>query len=153
MADLMQKYRHWLQQLDQRLQGQPPGVDSTLKPAFQLAGTISAYVKAGRDLTAYETQLFIETFFHQQQQPQPPSIWPETLWQLLAQVTDKTQVEWQELEQDLSHQGLYLQGEFVGMGLYVCRDCNELLHYNHPAELIPCPACGGGHFLRRGLPV
>ena len=59
----------------------------------------------------------------------------------------------QELEQDLSHQGLYLQGEPVGMGLYLCRNCGETMHYNHPAALIPCPACGGGHFLRRGLPV
>lgn len=150
MTDLLHKYRHWLQQLEMSLQSQ---FDPALKPVVEVAATLAAYLKAGRDLTAYETQLFIETFFRQQQQPQPPSIWPETLWQMLAQVTDKTQVEWQELEQDLSHQGLYLQGEMVGMGLYVCRVCGEALHYNHPAELLPCSACGGGHFLRRGLPV
>jgi DNA-directed RNA polymerase subunit RPC12/RpoP len=150
MADLTQKYRYWLQQLDQWLQSD---LDPTLKPAIDFAQTLADYLRAGRDLTAYESQLFIETFFRQQQQSQPPSIWPETLWQLFAQVTDKTQVEWQELEQDLSHQGLYLQGETVGMGLYVCRTCGESLHYNHPAELIRCPGCGSGHFLRRGLPV
>ncbi|MFC0047724.1 zinc ribbon-containing protein [Rheinheimera tilapiae] len=153
MTDLMHKYRHWLQQLDQLLHSAQAESDPLLRPAHHVADTFSAYIKAGRDLTAYETQLFIETFFHQQQLPQPPSIWPETLWQLLAQVTDKTQVEWQELEQDLSHQGLYLQGEPVGMGLYLCRNCGETMHYNHPATLIPCPGCGGGHFLRRGLPV
>lgn len=150
MTELLQKYRQWLQQLELSLQSQ---LDPALKPVVAVADTLTAYLKAGRDLTAYESQLFIETFFRQQQQSQPPSIWPETLWQALAQVTDKTQVEWQELEQDLSHQGLYLQGETVGMGLYVCRVCDESLHYNHPAELLPCPACGSGHFLRRGLPV
>lgn len=150
MSDLLHKYRLWLQQLELSLQS---GLDPALRPVVEVADTLAAYLKAGRDLTAYETQLFVETFFRQQQQPQPPSIWPETLWQMLAQVTDKTQVEWQELEQDLSHQGLYLQGETVGMGLYACRVCGEALHYNHPGELLPCPACGSGHFLRRGLPV
>ncbi len=150
MPELLHKYRQWLQQLESSLQSH---LDPAVRPVVEVADTLAAYLKAGRDLTAYESQLFIETFFRQQQQPQPPSIWPETLWQALAQVTDKTQVEWQELEQDLSHQGLYLQGETVGMGLYVCRQCGEALHYNHPAELLSCPACGGGHFLRRGLPV
>lgn len=150
MADLLHKYRHWLQQLDQWLQG---NLNPAFKPAVQVAQTLADYLRAGKDLSTYETQLFIETFFRQQQQSQVPSIWPETLWQMLAQVTDKAQVEWLELEQDLSHQGLYLQGESVGMGLYVCRVCGESLHYNHPAELIPCPGCGAGHYLRRGLPV
>lgn len=150
MADLLHKYRYWLQQLDQWLQTE---LDPALKPAVQLTHTLADYLQAGKDLSQYETQLFIETFFRQQQQLQVPSIWPETLWQMLAKVTDKAQVEWLELEQDLSHQGLYLQGETVGMGLYVCRVCGESLQYNHPAELIPCPGCGGGLYLRRGLPV
>lgn len=150
MADLLHKYRHWLQQLDLWLQSH---VDASLKPAVDFTHTLAAYLQAGKELSAYETQLFIETFFRQQQQPQVPSIWPETLWQALAQVTDKTQVEWQELQEDLLHHGLYLQGEVVGMGLYQCRSCGESVHYNHPAELLCCPACGGGHFLRRGLPV
>jgi rubrerythrin len=150
MSELLHKYRQWLQQLELSLQSH---LDPAVRPVVEVADTLAAYLQAGRDLTAYESQLFIETFFRQQQQSQPPSIWPETLWQALAQITDKTQVEWQELEQDLSHQGLYLQGETVGMGLYVCRVCGENLRYNHPAELLTCPACGGGHFLRRGLPV
>ncbi len=150
MSELLQKYRQWLQQLEMSLQIH---LDPALKPVVEVADTLAAYLKAGRDLTAYESQLFIETFFRQQLQPQAPSIWPETLWKMLAQVTDKAQVEWLELEQDLSHQGLYLQGETVGMGLYVCRVCGESLQYNHPAELIPCPVWGGGLYLRRGLPV
>ncbi len=151
MTDLKQQYQQWLRQLEQMLQRQ--ALDQALAPAVKLADTFRAYVNAGRELTSYETQLFLETFFHQQQQSQPPSIWPEALWQLLASVTDKTQVEWQELAEDLLHQGLYLQGEPVGMGCYVCRACGEVLHYHHPATLLCCPACGGGHFTRRGLPV
>lgn len=150
MSDLISKYRLWLQQLEHRLQA---NIDPALQPVVSFARQLAAYVQAGKDLTAYETQLFVETFFRQQQQEQPPSIWPETLWQMLAQVTDKTQVEWQELQQDLSHQGVYLQGEQVGMGLYVCQMCGESVHYNHPAELLSCAGCGAGHFRREGLPV
>lgn len=153
MTDFIGKYRQWLHDMDVAVRQAQPALTPAIRPALTLLDTVAAYLKAGRELTAYETQLFIETFFHQQQQTDPPSIWPETLWQSLAQVTDKTQVEWQELQQDLLHQGLYSQGEWVGMGVYVCVHCGEASHYNHAAELLVCPQCQGGRFVRRGLPL
>jgi hypothetical protein len=55
--------------------------------------------------------------------------------------------------QDLEHQGTYLQGEEVGMGLYQCQQCQQQQAFYHPAELGACVYCGGQHFSRLGLPV
>lgn len=150
MAGFEQKYQQWLQHFSQEL-------DKTRQQQVgqlvALADTIRAYLKAGSDLTAYETQLFIETLRRQVDADERPSIWPEALWVELSRVTDKTQVEWQELLQDLEHQGIYAQGEQVGMGLYCCRSCQHCLAYYHPGELQSCLQCGGLHFSRKGLPV
>lgn len=153
---MQQKYQQWLADLATVLENSR---GQQIKSLFELSETVSAYIKASRELTAYETQLFIETFFHQQagqaqqQSPQRPSLWPESLWQALAVVTDQTQVAWQELAADLSHQGIYLQGEPVGMGVYCCQHCGDAQHLTHPGELLHCSQCGGQRFVRRGIPL
>lgn len=40
----------------------------------------------------------------------------ESIWQQLADITDKTQLEWREVFQDLNHHGVYHSGEVVGFG-------------------------------------
>lgn len=57
----------------------------------------------------------------------------ESLWQELADITDKTQLEWREVFQDLNHHGVYHSGEVVGLGNLVCEKC----HYHggiHPGR-------------------
>lgn len=44
----------------------------------------------------------------------------ESLWQELADITDKTQLEWREVFRDLNHHGVYHSGEVVGLGNLVC---------------------------------
>ena len=39
----------------------------------------------------------------------------ESLWKL-ADITDKSQLEWREVFQDLRHHGVYQSGEVVGLG-------------------------------------
>jgi hypothetical protein len=151
MSEFKEKYQKWLSEFAAMLEA------SRQQPLGQLlnfADTIKAYLKAGKELTVYETQLFIETFKRQATEAeQLPSLWPETLWYELAQITDKTQIEWQELLQDLEHKGTYQQGEQVGMGLYLCQQCLQQQSFYHPAALGACVYCGGRHFSRHGLPV
>ncbi len=154
MQKFTEKYSQWLLDLQQMLR---QARDQEVGKLLQFQETVKAYLKAGSDLTADETQLFIETFIRQsessQQAGEIPSLWSEALWVELALVTDKTQVEWQELRADLAHQGLYTQGEQVGMGLYCCNQCQQCQAYYHPTELTACLGCGGLHFSRQGLPV
>lgn len=161
MSDFQKKYQRWLAEFNRNMQQNPDNYDNQL---VKFIDTFKQYIRAGKELSADETRLFVETlkrqWHEQQQQPadddteqQPPSLWPEALWQELSGITDKTQIEWQELTQDFKHQGVYFQGERVGMGRYRCSNCYQHIDYTHPGELLPCSNCGGVQFYREGLPV
>jgi hypothetical protein len=66
----------------------------------------------------------------------------ESLWQELADITDKTQLEWREVFQDLNHHGVYHSGEVVGLGNLVCEKCHYHLPVYTPDVLPRCPKCG-----------
>ncbi|WLP24497.1 zinc ribbon-containing protein [Raoultella ornithinolytica] len=73
----------------------------------------------------------------------------ESLWQELADITDKTQLEWREVFQDLNHRGVYHSGEVVGLGNLVCEHCHYHLAVYTPDILPRCPKCGHDQFQRR----
>jgi DNA-directed RNA polymerase subunit RPC12/RpoP len=160
MSDIKNRYKVWLNEFSQALrETERQQLDNMLEFVEQL----KAYVKASKELSAYETALFIETLKRQWQDhdtdeaaknsTETPSLWPEALWQELSSITDKSQLEWQELVQDFKHQGVYYQGEVVGMGRYRCSHCLAHIDYTHPTELLACTECGGVQFFREGLPV
>ncbi len=94
-------------------------------------------------------------FYHQQQVDfkNSPSvdILNESLWQTLEQVTDKSQVEWAELQDDFDHDGVYHSGDFIGFGVLVCRHCGHACHHSHFSEVIGCIECGHESFTRQPL--
>lgn len=73
----------------------------------------------------------------------------ESLWQELADITDKTQLEWREVFQNLNHHGVYHSGEVVGLGNLVCEKCHYHLAVYTPDVLPRCPKCGHDQFQRR----
>jgi len=73
----------------------------------------------------------------------------ESLWQELADITDKTQLEWREVFKDVSHHGVYTSGEVVGLGNLVCERCHHQLAFYTPEVLPLCPECGFDQFQRR----
>lgn len=156
MTDFVKKYQQWLSEFNRNLQ---QAEQQQLDNMVWFVEQLKAYIKAGRELSAYETALFIETLKRQWQEQvqQPtaelPSLWPEALWQQLSCITDKSQLEWQELAADFKHQGIYFQGEMVGMGRYRCNHCLQHTDYTHPTELLACSHCSGVQFFREGLPV
>ena len=72
-----------------------------------------------------------------------------TLWRWLAEISDKSQLEWHELAGDFRHHGVYHAGELVGLGLMECKNCHHTLHYYHPDLLPTCPDCDGTKFERK----
>ncbi|MDX3773654.1 hypothetical protein QE250_05945 [Chromatiaceae bacterium AAb-1] len=155
MSDFLPKYQRWLNDFSDALHQTE---QQQLNRLVHFGETLKAYLKAGKALSAYETQLFAETLKRQWQETaaadsDSPSLWPEALWQELSLITDRTQVEWRELLEDFQHNGIYFQGEWVGMGRYCCARCQQKIDYTHPAELLICSKCGGVRFSREGLPV
>jgi len=72
----------------------------------------------------------------------------DTLWSWLVAITDKSQLEWVELQHDFNHDGRYHSGDIVGLGQFVCNDCNQQLSIYHPQEIGQCVDCNGEHFTR-----
>jgi len=73
----------------------------------------------------------------------------ESLWQELADITDKTQIEWREAFQDIENQGVYHSGELVGFGNLVCDNCQFSIAIYSPEILTVCPECGHDRFHRK----
>ncbi|BBS18219.1 zinc ribbon-containing protein [Aeromonas caviae] len=75
----------------------------------------------------------------------------DTAWSWLADVTDRTQVEWQELADELEHKGVYRAGDWVGLGVLVCDHCEWRHTVLHPEQLGTCPECGADEYHREPL--
>jgi len=75
----------------------------------------------------------------------------ESFWSELSKITDKSQVEWSELQSDFNHQGDYKKGDFIGFGVLVCKKCGQQVEYFHPSKVTACPNCESTHFERYAL--
>ncbi|POE10594.1 hypothetical protein BV921_09115 [Pectobacterium odoriferum] len=73
----------------------------------------------------------------------------ESLWQELADITDKTQLEWREIFKDVNHHGVYHSGEVVGLGNLVCENCYHHIAFYTPEVLPLCPKCSHDLFHRQ----
>lgn len=73
----------------------------------------------------------------------------ESVWKELADITDKSQLEWREVFQDLHHHGVYQSGEVVGLGNLVCEKCQFTRAIYTPETLSRCPECGNDQFQRQ----
>ncbi|MCU4675432.1 hypothetical protein N7931_07270 [Catenovulum sp. 2E275] len=75
----------------------------------------------------------------------------DQVWQTLAEMTDKTQIEWREFSSDTAHKGVYKAGEEVGFGELICLKCGEKLIINHAQKIHPCFNCQHTEFKRRAI--
>ncbi|TMO30780.1 hypothetical protein CWC28_02840 [Pseudoalteromonas sp. S4492] len=75
----------------------------------------------------------------------------ESLWYELSHIEDKTQLEWQALNQDFQHNGVYQEGEWIAMGTLVCKNCQNSYDVYHATQITPCTECGGIYFRRKAL--
>lgn len=73
----------------------------------------------------------------------------DSLWKELADITDRSQLEWREVFQDLQHHGVYQSGEVVGLGNLVCEQCGFSREIYTPETLGRCPECGHDRFSRQ----
>ncbi|TWX56284.1 zinc ribbon-containing protein [Colwellia hornerae] len=72
----------------------------------------------------------------------------ESFWKNMQAITDKSQVEWSELDEDFKHHGIYKTGDFIGFGLLECQHCQEKVTYSHAADVVDCFTCGASSFIR-----
>jgi hypothetical protein len=133
-----------------------------LTQVIDLVEQAKKYVVAAEHIPEEKVKQFIDNFsydlaefYHQTQQHMKHSMYVglmnETLWQTLAGMTDKSQVEWSELVDDFSHGGLYQQGDYIGFGELVCTTCEHSVKIHYLSEVSTCFQCKGVVFTRRSL--
>src|SRR5690606_25670537 len=131
MNKVAQYYRELVTSLSERLRNGERDIDALVEQARQRvwqAGElrrteVDELTRAGRrDLE--EFAISYEESLEEESDSVFMRVIKESLWQELADITDKTQLEWREVFQDLSHHGVYHSGEVVGLGNLVCEKCH-----------------------------
>ncbi len=160
---LIRKYEFLLKDMERRYVQDP---DLTL-------GQLDAVLKQSRTYAALEQELseseldLVESFLRrdladyaqrharEQFETEGDSVFTlgleNTVWRWLAEITDRSQLEWHELGEELRHHGSYEAGEVVGLGELVCDNCGHSMAFLHPTPIPPCPECDGVTFSRRPL--
>jgi len=152
---LMVIYQDLSNWLDEITALQKPKITELVKQA-------KLYAKAAEDMSQEKVNQFTDNLkhdlhdFYQQNQSQAQhsiylGLLNETFWSNLAQLTDKSQVEWAGLVADFEHDGIYKAGDVIGFGELVCQQCDEKIHIMHVSEVGVCAKCGGDSFTRLPL--
>lgn len=127
----------------------------------RMIAKVQAYLEAASDLTQDELALIAEYVkrdlgnYDEGRSEAPESAFmlalKDTAWSWLADVTDRAQVEWRELADELEHKGIYRAGDWVGLGVLVCDHCEWRHTVLHPEQLGTCPECGANEYHREPL--
>jgi hypothetical protein len=151
-ADIYQKLNTWLNSIKEE---QAPNITEFIKQA-------KLYADAAETMSAEKLHQFTENlkydlydFYQQNSAEVKHSVYlgllNETLWDNLANLTDKSQVEWAELVDDFEHEGHYKSGDIIGFGELECQQCHQKSHITHCSQLGVCANCGNEHFIRQPL--
>ncbi|MEI6894816.1 MAG: hypothetical protein V5789_09350 [Colwellia sp.] len=151
-ADIYQKLNDWLDEIKSQ---QKPHIDEFVKQA-------KLYATAAEAMTEEKLQQFTDNLkydlhdFYQLNSSQVKNslylgLLNEALWDNLAQLTDKSRVEWAELIEDFNHDGVYKSGDFIGFGELQCEQCDKKTTILYCSEIGDCVQCGSTHFVRLPL--
>ena len=160
---MMKKKQSQIQELYQKLQiWLEDTKDNEIRSAVELLEQAKTILIAAEQIPEQQVKQFIANlkydlgdFYQQYQADIKHSIYlellNENLWSSLAQITDKSQVEWAELMDDFQHQDGYHVGDYVGFGQLKCKACQHYVIYSHPNVVTDCITCGGQDFDRLSL--
>ncbi len=151
-ADIYQKLNSWLKGVQRE---QKPNIEEFIKQAKR-------YAIAAETMSEEKLQQFIENlkydlhdFYKLNKSQAKESVYlgllNEALWENLAKLTDKSQVEWAELVDDFEHDGIYHSGDFIGFGELQCDQCDESITIMHFSKIANCAHCGADSFTRLPL--
>ncbi len=152
VQEVYQKLQTWLEETK----------ENEMRSVVELIEQAKAILIAAEQIPEQQVKQFIANlkydlgdFYQQYQADVKHSIYlellNESMWESLAQITDKSQVEWSELMDDFQHQDGYHVGDYVGFGQLQCKTCQHCVIYNHADVVTDCIACGGKDFHRLSL--
>lgn len=158
MNKVAQFYRELVATFTERLRNGERDIDALVEQARQRVSQTGELTRTEIDELTRAIRRDLEEFarsYGESQDEFTDSVFlrviKESIWQELADITDKTQLEWREVFQELNHHGVYHSGEVVGLGNLVCEKCHYHLAVYTPDVLPLCPKCGHDHFHRRAF--
>ncbi|MEW7314068.1 zinc ribbon-containing protein [Buttiauxella gaviniae] len=156
MNKVAQFYRELVASLTERLRNGERDIDELVASARKRMNETGELTRTEVDEVTRAVRRDLEEFarsYNESQDEFTDSVFmrviKESIWQELVDITDKTQLEWREVFQDLNHHGVYHSGEVVGLGNLVCENCHFHLAIYTPDALPVCPKCGHNQFSRR----
>ncbi|MGU3413442.1 zinc ribbon-containing protein [Enterobacteriaceae bacterium C23F] len=158
MNKVAQYYRELVTTLTERLRNGERDIDALVEQARARVSQTGELTRTEIDELTRAVRRDLEEFavsYSESQDEIKDSVFlrviKESIWQELADITDKTQLEWREVFQDLNHHGVYHSGEVVGLGNLVCEKCHFHLAVYSPDVLPLCPKCGHDQFQRKAF--
>lgn len=158
MNKVAQYYRELVTTLTERLRNGERDIDALVEQARERVSQTGELTRTEIDELTRAVRRDLEEFaisYGESQDELKDSVFlrviKESIWQELADITDKTQLEWREVFQDLNHHGVYHSGEVVGLGNLVCEKCHFHLAVYSPDVLPLCPKCGHDQFQRKAF--
>ncbi|MCS2163522.1 zinc ribbon-containing protein [Scandinavium sp. H11S7] len=158
MNKVAQYYRELVTTLTERLRNGDRDIDALVEQARQRVSQTGELTRTEVEELTRAVRRDLEEFaisYNESQDELKDSVFlrviKESIWQELADITDKTQLEWREVFQDLNHHGVYHSGEVVGLGNLVCEKCHFHLAVYSPDMLPLCPKCGHDQFQRKAF--
>ncbi|KEY56883.1 zinc ribbon-containing protein [Serratia sp. DD3] len=156
MSKVTQYYRELVASLTERLKNGERDIDELVASAEKYLNEVEELTRHEVDQLVLAVRRDLEEFarsYEESREAFTDSVFmrviKESLWQELADITDKTQLEWREVFKDVSHHGVYHSGEVVGLGNLVCEKCHYHLAFYTPEILPRCPKCGHDQFQRK----
>lgn len=151
-ADIYNKLNTWLEDVKTQ---QKPHIEEFIKQAKLYASAAEAMSEEKLQQFTDNLRYDLHDFYQQNRSQAKHSVYlallNETLWDNLAKLTDKSQVEWSELVDDFNHDGHYQSGDTIGFGVIECQKCSEKLTIMHPSVIGECIKCGSNNFTRLPL--
>jgi len=158
MNKVAQYYRELVTTLTERLRNGDRDIDALVEQARARVSQTGELTRTEVEELTRAVRRDLEEFaisYNESQDELKDSVFlrviKESIWQELADITDKTQLEWREVFQDLKHHGVYHSGEVVGLGNLVCEKCHFHLAVYSPDVLPLCPKCGHDQFQRKAF--
>lgn len=156
MNKVAQTYRDLLASLTERLHQGDRDVDALVSDAHDQLLSRGELTPEQVDEVTRAVRRDLGEFARSYQKTESPAsdsvfmrVVRESIWKELADITDKSQLEWREVFQDLHHHGVYQSGEVVGLGNLVCEKCHFTRAIYTPETLTRCAECGHDQFQRQ----
>lgn len=146
---LVDKLHNWLDDIkDHEVRSLAEGVDLVSEWAQTGLEIHSEQLQQNVEWLKRDLANFYSDYQHETQESPYYLRIKDQIWHTLAELTDKTQIEWHEIKADFAHQGEYKTGEEVALGILVCKHCGNKLEITHPQRIHECTECGHHHFIR-----